>query len=93
MSFMEAYRRIIRDVHAAGKPVYVGELSQQDPSWQDEPQATWTRAFIDMMEAEGVSLASLWVWHFPWQPNLTCSGVTHPELMKRIAVFNRKYAG
>jgi hypothetical protein len=90
--FMDVYREMIRAVRASGKPVYIGELSQQKPGYPDDPHAVWTRAFIDMMEAEGGSLASLWVWHFPWQPKLTVSGETQPELMARIAAFNLTYA-
>jgi mannan endo-1,4-beta-mannosidase len=40
-----------------------------------------------------VSLAALWVWHFPWQPDRTLTGKTHPLLAARVAAFNRKYAG
>jgi hypothetical protein len=90
--FMEVYRRMIRTVHAAGKPVYIGEISQLQPCFKDDHRAVSTRAFIDMMETEGGNLASVWVWHFPWQPDLTVSGATQPELVKRIAEFNRKYA-
>jgi len=90
--FMDVFRQTIRAVHAANKPMYIGEISQQEPGFQDDPQAKWTRKFFDMMEAEGVSLASIWVWHFPWQPKLTVSSATHPELVKRVAEFNRKYA-
>jgi hypothetical protein len=91
-TFIEVYRQMIRAVHAAGKPVYIGEFSQLQPGFKDDPQAVWARAFIDMMEAEGGNLASVWVWHFPWQPDLTVSSATQPELVKRIAEFNRKYA-
>lgn len=89
---MDVYRETFRAIRAAGKPVYIGEISQQQPGFKDDHETVWTRDFFDMMEAEGASLASVWVWHFPWQPELTCSGATHPALAKRIAEFNHKYA-
>ena len=91
-SFMEVYRQMIRTVRASGKPVYIGEISQQQPGFKDDPQTVWLRQFFDMMDSEGASLASVWVWHFPWQPDLTASSATQPELARRIAEFNRKYA-
>jgi hypothetical protein len=51
-----------------------------------------TRACIDAIERDGVPLAAIWVWHVPWQPDLTVSSATHPALIKRIADFNRKHA-
>ena len=89
---MEVYRQMIRTVRASGKPVYIGEISQQQPGFKDDPQTVWLRQFFDMMDSEGASLASVWVWHFPWQPDLTASSATQPELARRIAEFNRKYA-
>lgn len=35
---------------------------------------------------------ALWVWHFPWQPDLTMDSRKNPELVQRCAEFNRKYA-
>jgi len=35
------------------------------------------RQAIDLIESEKASLAALWVWHFPWQPDLTFDSKTH----------------
>lgn len=95
LPYLELHRARIRAVHGAGRPVFVGELGQFDPSHQADPGTQWTRAALDMIEEEGVALAAIWVWHFPWQresfdiPN----GAACPPLMRRIAEFNAKYAG
>jgi hypothetical protein len=44
------------------------------------------------MEKEQVSLAALWVWHFNWQPDLTFTSESQPELVKRAGKFNKKWA-
>lgn len=92
LTYLECLRRLCRASHAAGSPVFIGELGQDKPSFKDDPDAKWTRECIDMLDKEGVSLAALWVWHFPWQPDRTLDGRSHPSLMKRVAEFNRKYA-
>jgi mannan endo-1,4-beta-mannosidase len=79
-------------VREAARPLFIGELGQNDPSFKQDREGEWTRACIDGMEKDGVSLAAIWVWHFPWQPDLTVSSATHPALVKRIAEFNRKHA-
>lgn len=95
LSHMEFLRARIRAIHTAGRPIFVGELGQMDPHHQADPETKWTRAAIDVIEEEGVALAAIWVWHFPWQcesfdiPN----GAACPLLMRRIAEFNAKYAG
>lgn len=90
---LDYYRCLIRALHSARSPVFVGELGNSNPSFQQDPAAKWTRSAIDMLEKEGVALAAVWVWHFPWQPELTVTRETHPLLARRIARFNRKYAG
>ncbi|MBI2301861.1 MAG: hypothetical protein HYU66_23400, partial [Armatimonadetes bacterium] len=89
---LERLQRLVRAVHAADVPVFIGELSQTDPLLGADPEGKWTRAAIDLLEAEHVSLAAFWVWHFPWQPELTISSATHPLLVQRAAEFNRKHA-
>ena len=93
LSAMDLLRSQARTVHAAQAPVFIGELGQVKPSFKADPAAKWTLAAIDMLEQERVSLAALWVWHFPWQPELTVSSATHPALARRIAQFNQKHAG
>jgi len=85
-------RTLVRATHAARSPVFIGELGQDGPGFDLDPEAAWTRASIDLLEEEGVSLAAIWVWHFPWQPDRTVSGASHPRLMERVAAFNRRYA-
>ncbi|MCC6443535.1 MAG: cellulase family glycosylhydrolase [Armatimonadetes bacterium] len=92
LSALELLRSQARAVHAARVPLFIGELGQMKPSFREDRAARWSRAAIDLLEKEGVSLAALWVWHFPWQPDLTVSSATHPLLTRRIAAFNRKYA-
>jgi len=105
LTSIELFRRMDRAVldtparrsatvrEGAGRPLFIGELGQSNPSFKDDPESKWMRAYIDVIEQEGVSLAALWVWHFPWQPDLTVSSATHPLLVQRVAAFNQKYAG
>lgn len=91
---LEYVRDRIRALHAAGRPIFIGELGQMDPTFHDDPEAKWTRAALDALDQEGVSLIALWVWHFPWQDkdhNIP-SGASQPLLTKRVAEFNRKMA-
>lgn len=92
LSSLEQMRSMIQAAHAARMPVFIGELGQEDPSFQDDSEAKWTRAAIDVAEEEGVSLIALWVWHFPWQPDRTLSAETHPKLVERMREFNERYA-
>lgn len=84
--------RLCRESMATGRPVFVGELEVAWNQIKNDPEQVWTQKFIDMAEKEGVSLIALWVWHFPWQPEMTMSSETYPALVKRCAEFNRKYA-
>lgn len=88
MTAIERMRGTIRAAHAAGMPVFIGELGQDAPSFQDDPDARWTLEAIDVIEQEGVALTALWVWHFPWQPDRTLSRATHPKLVERMRAFN-----
>jgi endo-1,4-beta-mannosidase len=92
LSSIELYRRMDRAVLAARRPLFIGELGQDKPSFKDDPEAKWTREYLDVIEQEGVPLAALWVWHFPWQPDRTLTNATHPLLVRRVAEFNRKHA-
>lgn len=81
-------------MHAANSPVFVGELGQTNPYMQEDPEAKWTRAAIDLLDEEGVALIAIWTWHFPWQDkdfNIPNSDA-QPLLMRRVADFNGKYA-
>lgn len=92
MPVLEYNRCHIRAVHAAQVPLLVGEFGQIKPSLRDDPEARLTLELMEMMDAEGVALACLWAWHFPWQPENSVTGKSHPLLMKRIVELNRKYA-
>ncbi len=95
LSQLDFLRCRVRAIHAALAPVFVGELGQTNPHFQQDPQASWTRAAIDLLDEEGAALIALWVWHFPWQdrdhniPN----GEAQPELMERVRQFNAEHAG
>ena len=88
----EDMRRLCRASMAAGAPVFVGELEVKCAFIKFDPTQIWTQQFIDMAEKEGVSLMALWVWHFPWQPEMTMDSKKNPDLVKRCAAFNKKYA-
>jgi len=92
LSHLDYLRAEVRVVHAARQPVFIGELGQMNPTFKADPTAKWTCAAIDLLEHEGASLAAIWVWHFPWQPDLTVSSASHPALIRRIAAFNKRYA-
>lgn len=92
MPTLEAMRRVVRCAHAAGAPVFIGELGAS-PSNQADPRGEWLCSALDAMEAEGTSLIALWVWHFPWQPEFTLDSATFPAVVQRAAAFNRAHAG
>jgi len=90
---LERARLAARAVKAARAPLFIGELGQESPTFKADPEARWARAYLDMADEEGVSLVALWVWHFPWQPELTVDGRSHPLLVRRAREFNRRHAG
>ena len=90
---LDRARLTARAVRAARVPLFVGEMGQDAPTFRSDPEATWARAYLDMAEAEGISLVALWVWHFPWQPDLTLDGRSHPGLIERCREFNRRHVG
>ncbi len=92
MRDMEWMRRLLQASLATNTPVYIGELGQDHPFFGEDPEGKLACEFIDMAEEIGVSLITLWVWHFPWQPERTLSGATHPELVEHCRTFNRKYS-
>ncbi|MFY9485320.1 MAG: cellulase family glycosylhydrolase [Bacillota bacterium] len=93
LSTTDYYTSLVRAAHSKPAPVFIGELGNTGPSFGEDPEAAWTRAYIDAMEQEGVSLMALWVWHFPWQPENTLTGTSHPLLIDAMKEFNNKYAG
>lgn len=93
LSADDLLRSVARAVHAARTPLFIGELGQTKPDFKTDRDGEWTSAAIDLLEQEGVSLAALWVWHFPWQPELTVDSTSHPKLVRRIGEFNGKHAG
>jgi len=93
LSSLEQARLNARAVRASRVPLFIGELGQNDPSFLSDPEAAWTREYLDMAEEEGIALVALWVWHFPWQPDLTFDGRSHPKLVERAREFNRRHAG
>jgi hypothetical protein len=91
MTSIEQLQGIARCCHAAGLPLYIGELGFA-PANHADLHGVWLRKCIDAMEAEGVSLMSFWVWHFNWQPELTMDGATFPEILARAKAFNLRHA-
>lgn len=92
LNTMDILRGLCRVVHASNTPVFIGELGLADPSDKYAGNEKWTNDCIDVIEKEGVSLAALWAWHFPWQPDRTISSKTHKSLVARAARFNAKYS-
>lgn len=90
---LERARLTARAVRAARVPLFIGEMGQDAPTFRSDREAAWAREYLDMAEDEGVPLVALWVWHFPWQPELTLDGRSHPKLIERAREFNRKHAG
>lgn len=93
LSPLERARLTARAVRAARLPLFVGEMGQDAPTFRSDPEAAWARAYLDMAEEERIPLVALWVWHFPWQPELTFDGRSHPTLVERARAFNRRHAG
>lgn len=89
---LEALRCLIHAVHAAQSPLFIGELGNTSPTLQEDTQAKYVRSAIDLIEAEGVSLAAVWAWYMQVSPPHNVTAETHPDLLERIAQFNRKYA-
>ncbi len=94
LSALELLVARVRAVHAARLPVFVGELGQLDPNLREDPEGTWIRAAVDVLDEEGAALVALWVWHFPWHDrhHNIASGADHPLLLQRVAEFNRAHA-
>jgi hypothetical protein len=92
-SSLEALRRRIRCVHSAGSPVFIGELGNTQPSIREDREAGYVRAAIEVIEAEGASLAAVWAWHVRFRPEESVAAESHPALLKRIGEFNRRYNG
>lgn len=90
---LEALRCRVRCAHAALTPVFVGELGNSQPTLREDPEGRYLGAALDLLEAEGASLAAIWAWYFPWQKDHNVTAESHPALLERIAQFNRKYAG
>jgi hypothetical protein len=91
MTRLQEMRQVVEVVHAAGAPVFIGELGAS-PNNKADPHGKWVCKAIDSMEQEGVSLMALWVWHFSWQPEFTMDSTTYPEIVKRAGQFNKKWA-
>jgi len=91
MTTLEQMRGVVRCVHAANAPVFIGELGAW-PNNQTDPHGAWLCKCLDAMEAEGVSLIALWVWHFNWQPEFTMDSATYPEVVARAKAFNARHA-
>ncbi len=92
MTSLERMTRLVRAVHLVDAPVFLGELGAA-PNNRSDPAGQWLVSAIDAMEAENVSLIALWVWHFNWQPEFTMSSETYPEVVRRAAEFNSRFAG
>jgi hypothetical protein len=90
LAALERARLTARAIRAARVPLFIGELGQDAPTFQSDPDAAWARAYLDMAEEEGISLIALWVWHFPWQAELTFDGRSHPALLARVRAFNAR---
>lgn len=84
-------RRIIRASLADGRPVFIGEIGELGGP-KKSPEQKWLIQWIDEAEKENVSLIALWVWNFPWQPNLTMNESNIAPLIRRCREFNSKYA-
>ena len=88
----QSMRQIIRASLADGRPVFIGEIGELGGP-KESPEQKWLIQWIDEAEKEKVSLIALWVWNFPWQPNLTMDEFNVAPLIHRCREFNRKYAG
>jgi hypothetical protein len=85
-------RRIIRASLAEGRPVFIGEIGEIDGP-KGAPEQKWLLHWIDEAENTEISLMALWVWHFPWQPELTMDENNIGPLIRRCREFNRRHAG
>lgn len=82
---------LLAATQAAGRPVLIGELGAS-PHNRADPEGRWLVKALGALEADGVSLLALWVWHFNWQPDFTLTGATYPAVVQRAAEFNRRWA-
>lgn len=91
--WIDYHRSLVRAVHSTLSPLFVGEFGQMEPGFSKDSETKYTIQLIDMFDSEGVALAALWAWHFPWQPENNVTSAGYPVLVNRIAEYNRKYAG
>ena len=89
---MELISAFARTANAAGMPLFVGELGQHPPYINEDPEARFACAAIDLAEKEGADLIAMWVWHFPPHPKYNVTGSTYPVLLKKIREFNDRHA-
>jgi hypothetical protein len=89
---MELISAFARTANAAGMPLFVGELGQHPPYINEDPEARFACAAIDLAEKEGADLIAMWVWHFPPHPKYNVTGSTYPALLKKIRDFNDRHA-
>ena len=92
LTWLEQLRAIVRAIHAANTPVFIGEFGNNKPTLTEDKESKHLLAALDLVEQEGVSLTGIWAWYFPWQPENDMRAETHPALLKRVMEYNKKYA-
>ena len=92
LTWLEQLRAMVRAIHAANTPVFIGEFGNTKPTLTEDKESKHPLAALDLVEQEGVSLTCIWAWYFPWQPDNDMRAETHPALLKRVMEFNKKYA-
>jgi hypothetical protein len=92
LSWLEQLRAVVRAIHAANTPVFIGEFGNTKPTLTEDKESKHPLAALDLVEQEGVSLTCIWAWYFPWQPENDMRAETHPALLKRVKEYNQKYA-
>ena len=93
LSSLEQLRCMVRAIHAANTPVFIGEFGNTKPTLAADKQSLHPLAALDLIEQENVSLTCIWAWYFPWQPDNDLRADTHPALLKRVQAYNKKFAG
>ena len=89
---VELISAFARTANLAGMPLFIGELGQHPPYINEDPEARFACAAIDLAEKEGADLIAMWVWHFPPHPKYNVTSATYPVLLKKIREFNDRNA-
>ncbi|MEN6583797.1 MAG: hypothetical protein ABFD54_15230 [Armatimonadota bacterium] len=93
LTYFDFYRQENLFAQSQGKPCFVGETGQSEPSIDQDPSATYLLPLLNSFEQDGVDLIAIWTWYFTSHfPQCYYTGSLYPNIMQWVQNFNDKYA-